>query len=162
MRNIVIFCLTSCIFFSSATFFTAPVFANDKSMIVYRNPYPEHNWINVGTITLDPIQINNAVNVRNVVYNAISKYVGTFGGVVNNAIISAITSQFQAGTYTFYIRLTQYISTDYQRHYYTYTVYKDAACRKPIGTYVSTKWQKRYRKTTNSSIHLIINYGQKN
>lgn len=25
------------------------------------NPYPEHSWINLGTITLDPVTINNAI-----------------------------------------------------------------------------------------------------
>ena len=27
------------------------------------NPYPEHSWINLGTITLDPVTINNAIAV---------------------------------------------------------------------------------------------------
>ena len=43
-------------------------------------------------------------------------------------------------------RLTQYVSTDYQWHYYSYTVYEDAKCTKKVGSYTSQKWKDRYAR----------------
>lgn len=115
--------------------------------LAYSNPYPEHDWINLGTIKLDPVQVNSAVSVRDAVYEVLSKFVGAFGGIINQMIIDAIKRTFGGKqTYTFYIKLTQYVSTDYMWHYYTYTCYSDSACTKPIATYTSTKWQDRYTK----------------
>lgn len=127
--------------------FTNNVYATEKIIQpMASNPYPEHDWINIGTITLTPAKINEASDVRSAIVKLIGSIVGSVYGGISGALVGYITSEVENGHTTFYIKLTQYVSTDYQWHYYSYTVYKDKACTQPVGTYVSSKWKDRYAR----------------
>lgn len=119
------------------------------------NPYPEHTWINLGTITLDKVTINNAISVRNVLLSAIGGIVGGVFGATSGTVVASVTAAVNRGEKDFYIRLTQYVSTDYQWHYYSYTVYSDAKCTKKIASYISTKWKDRYTRKLMEQMLLI-------
>lgn len=110
------------------------------------NPYPGHSWINLGTITLDPVTINNAIDVRSVFLTVLGGIVGSNFGAIGATLVSSVSALVNKGHTKFYIRLTQYVSTDYQWHYYSYTVYEDAKCTKKVGSYTSQKWKDRYAR----------------
>lgn len=110
------------------------------------NPYPEHSWINLGTITLDSVTINNAIDVRSVFLTVLGGIVGSNFGAIGATLVSSVSALVNKGHTKFYIRLTQYVSTDYQWHYYSYTVYEDAKCTKKVGSYTSQKWKDRYAR----------------
>ena len=96
------------------------------------NPYPEHSWINLGTITLDPVTINNAIDVRSVFLTVLGGIVGSNFGAIGATLVSSVSALVNKG--------------DYQWHYYSYTVYEDAKCTKKVGSYTSQKWKDRYAR----------------
>lgn len=119
------------------------------------NPYPEHEWICLGTITLDPVTINRSQDIKDIIVNDIWPIVGVIS-IPAAIVLNKIASKIDTGHTTFYIQLTQYISTDYEWHYYSYTVYEDKACTKSLGTTVSTKWQTRSRKLKSNNLLNLV------
>lgn len=108
-------------------------------------PESRRSWINLGTITLDPTYVNNANKIQSAFTKTFIKLVGfCIGSPLSNSLANAIARQITAGKTTFYTRITQYASTDYEWRKFTYSIYQDAKCTKLVGTGEHPEWKLRY------------------
>lgn len=105
---------------------------------------PRLSWINLGTITLDPVYINTASKIQAAFTKAFISLLGyCLPSPITSTVVTAINSQIKAGNYNFYVKLTQYSSTDYNWRKFDYKIYADKACTKYIGSGAHAPWQLR-------------------
>lgn len=120
----------------------------NSEIILYAasNPYPEHKWINIGTLYLDPVTINKVQDAKNILADLIFSAIGVLIPIAA-LVTDKLSDSINNGHTKFYVALTQYVSTDYQWHYYSYTLYEDSSYSKSVGSGYSQKWKDRYARS---------------
>lgn len=118
-------------------------------------PYPTYKWINLGTLKLDPVTVNKVQDAKKLFGTAIFAVTGKLLPFTELPM-GYLASLIDSGHTTFYVTITQYVSEDYEWHYFTYSVYEDANCTKYIKGNYCAKWRSRAVRSHQIENNLIL------
>ncbi len=136
---------------------------NDSNVQEVTDIQPRLSWINLGTITLDPIYINKAESIQATFYRTLINLVGVCSAnPIAVVVANKIANQIATNHYYFYVRLTQYSSTDYNWRKYDFKIYADKNCKTLLGTGEHAPWQLRTKSQKKDLKDLVYKLENQN